>query len=63
MFLAAAGIGRETQSLCHLTYRMFVNLLIIVTIELSSRDVIPLDGANIPVPTAFNCIETAIGKS
>ena len=26
-------------------------------------DVIPLDGANIPVPTAFNCIETAIGKS
>ena len=26
-------------------------------------DVIPLDGANIPVPTAFNCIETAIGQS
>ena len=32
-------------------------------IELSSRDFIPLDGAIIPVPTAFNCIETAIGKS
>ena len=32
-------------------------------IELSSRDVMPLDGANIPVSTAFNCIETAIGQS
>ena len=30
---------------------------------LSSHDVIPLDGAIIPVPTAFNCIETVIEKS
>ena len=33
------------------------------TIELSRRDVIPLDGGIIAVPTAFNCIETVIGKS
>ena len=38
-------------------------ILCSIAIELSSRDVITLDGAIIPVPTAFNCIETAIGKS
>ena len=32
-------------------------------IEPSSCDVIPLDGAISRVPTAFNCIATAIGKS
>ena len=26
-------------------------------------DVIPLDGAIIPVPTVFSCIETAMGNS
>ena len=32
-------------------------------IELSSRDVIPLEGANSPVPSLKNCIATAIGES
>ena len=52
-------VGWRTQKRCFRTY----NTINSNSIELSSREVIPLDGAIIRVPTVFSCIETAIWKS